>query len=255
MTTHNLVLIDQSGQVPLPVLEQVAAALDIQAKRDLAEVWEVSAHVSAAQALTSGGAWPIYVVSELDLANAYGYHYIDDLGRPYAKILYRENWTITASHEMLEMLVNPQLDRYIATDIAANLEGDERFLVEIAGPVQSIAFGYEINGVLVSNFMYPSYFDLLVTEGKRYDFLGVIKKPRSILEGGYVSFLDNIGQWWQAFVTQNKTDLRRLATGTATNSPTADRLGRGFFYVVTSGVLMFIFYKIINNYATNHQRR
>ncbi len=254
MITHNLILIDQSGKVPLSTLEKIAASLEIQAKRDLAEVWEVSANVAAGTEVTAGQ-WPIYVVNELDLANAYGYHYIDNLRKPYAKILYRENWTLTASHEMLEMLVNPYLDRYIATDIAANLQGDERFLVEIAGPVQSVAYGYEIEGILVSNFMYPSYFDLLVTEGKAYDHLGVIKKPRSILEGGYVSFLDNLGQWWQAFVTQNKTDLRRIAQGTVSNSPTASRLGRGFFYAISSGVLVFLFYKIINHYATNNQRR
>jgi len=242
MTTRKIALIDTTGKVGQPYLETVAKALTTQVKRDFADVWNVTADVIAANQVPAGY-WPIYVVSELDLANAFGYHYLDANNVPFAKVLYRDNWTLTASHEMLEMLVNPYLNKYQVTDISTDLPGDENFLVEVAGPVQSINFSYRIDNVVVSDFMYPAYFDLLYTEGKKYDHLGVIKKPRSILEGGYVSFIDNVGQWWQAFMIQNVVDLRKLVDGTATDG-NIKRVLRGILYGAASAVGFYVLFKI-----------
>jgi hypothetical protein len=257
MTQRQIVLIDLTNQISFAELSRVAAALQKQVQADFAEQWDVTATVTAGiVANLVPGVWPIYVVPQLDVAGLYGYHYVDANQVPYAKIQYRENWTITASHELLEMLVNPTLDRYQLTDISANFEGDERFLVEVAGPVQSIAFGYLIDGVLVSNFMYPAYFDLLAVTGKKYDHLGVIQKPRSILDGGYVSFLDNLGQWWQAFGIQNKVDLRRLGESTGTlAAETQDRIYRISVSVGLSIVFVYSLFRYFKRPKTHNKNR
>lgn len=247
MTKRTVVLVDESGNVPMSRLEVVASALQKQVQNDFADVWNVTATVTAVASAAEipAAAWPIFIKSDLDVADVYGYHWVDEKNRPYAWVKFRNGWSLTASHELLEMLVNPFLDKYQVTDISAEIAGDERFLVEVAGPVQSPNFAYYIDGVQVSNFFYPSYFDLLVVTGKQYDHLGVITKPRSILEGGYVSFVDNLGQWWQAFVIQNKVDLRRLFGGEADKGNTPGRILRGVVMGVSSAI---IFYLVLNYY-------
>jgi len=242
MVKRYLSIIDQTGKIPKYAMLALAGALDMQAKRDFADVWNINADVSVGTEYEENK-WPVYIVDKLDTEGQLGYHYIDENDVPFAKIELRDDFSVTVSHEMLEMLVNPFLDNYKVYDITPNLAGDERFLLEIAGPVQTHNLAYEINDVRVSNFLTPAYFDLLVTEGKKYDFLGKLTKPRSLFAGGYISFLDKFGQWWQAFATQNSIDFRRLSDGKILGTPTADRLLRGA--VLLAGAIT-LFYLCLN---------
>ncbi len=47
-----------------------------------------------------------------------------------------------------------------------------------------------IDEVLVSDFYTPHFFDPNVSPGVRYSFTGRIKRPREILPGGYISWLN-----------------------------------------------------------------
>jgi hypothetical protein len=241
-----IILIDRTLTIGNATLEKVANALQTQISNHFAPIWSVGATVKAGTQV-SGKQQAIYIVSELDLPNAYGYHYIDEKAVPYANVLLRDNlaWTITASHELMEMLVNPQLNRFLVTDITIEIPGDEQFLLEVAGPVQDRKYGYKINDILVSNFIYPSYFDILPVSDKKYDYMGLIKTPRSILSGGYVSFTDNVGQWWQAFGVQNKVTLQKLVDGTI-DSPNAGRFGRFIAIGLSAGALAYIIYKALS---------
>ena len=48
--------------------------------------------------------WPIIVMSEVE--DAAGYH-DDENGQPFALVEFGQDWSLTASHEALEMLVDP----------------------------------------------------------------------------------------------------------------------------------------------------
>jgi hypothetical protein len=55
-----------------------------------------------------------------------------------------------------------------------------------------------VNGVLVSDFYTPDYFDPVAVSSVRYSFTGAIKAPRTILDDGYISWHDlATGHWMQ----------------------------------------------------------
>lgn len=246
MTSRKIALIDTTGSISQSQLFQVAKAVELQVQRDFSSVWDITAEITVQSnnSPIEADVWPVFIQSELDVKGVYGYHWIDDVtNKPFARILYRDNYTLTVSHEILEMLVNPYLTRYQVTDISTDIPGDEKFLLEVVGPVQDVLFGYYINNILVSNFMYPSYFDLIAISGKKYDHLGLIKKPKSILSGGYISFIDNLGQWWQAFGTQNKIDLKKLVDGQSVDGNTLGRLLRGAVMIGGSALFIYTFLK------------
>jgi hypothetical protein len=167
----------------------VAAALSKQAARDLAPLWAITATVDAFPSLRSvpAGYWPIIVVDRVE--GAAGFH-LDRNGRPYALVEYSDSWSLTASHEALEMLVDPFGRRTAAGRSPKFGQGQVEFLVEACDPCEAAAFAYTINGVLVSDFLTPPFYDPRRTVGARYSFTGAITRPREVLEGGYLS-------WWE----------------------------------------------------------
>jgi hypothetical protein len=72
------------------------------------------------------------------------------------------------------------------------------FLVEVADPPEDPQFGYTVNGLLVSDFITPHFYDPVTATSVRYSFGGNIPGPRQILEGGYLSWHDPVtDHWWQ----------------------------------------------------------
>ncbi len=53
--------------------------------------------------------------------------------------------------------------------------------MEIAPPVESAHEGYTINGIFVTDFVTPAYYDVSGSKGTKYDFTGSVKKPLSVL--------------------------------------------------------------------------
>jgi hypothetical protein len=191
MLPVNLALVSQSRQTNPADVSHVAAALQKQATRDLAPVWGISATVVAFPSLRNVpvGYWPVVVVDRIDQPGAAGYHQ-DNHGRPYALVLYSASWSLTASHEVLEMLVDPFGHRTAAGRSPKAGQGQVEYLVEACDPCEGQAFAYTIDGVLVSDFITPRYYDPRKTSGAHYSFTGAVKAPRTILEDGYISWWD-----------------------------------------------------------------
>src|SRR5689334_10658036 len=115
MLTKNLALVSEvDGHDPSDVA-RVAAALQRQATRDFAPIWETSATVDAFPRLEDVpvGYWPMMVMDDIKQEGAAGIH-MDKDGQPYALITYGDSWSLTASHEMCEMLADPFGNRLIA---------------------------------------------------------------------------------------------------------------------------------------------
>jgi hypothetical protein len=197
----HLALVSESETVPLADTMIVAAALQKQASRDLAPIWGISATVDAFARLEDVPLdyWPLIVRDDIGY-NALGIH-LDSNGQPFSLISSsadRDGWSPTASHETLEMLVDPFGDRLVAGDSMKPGQGRVNYLVEVCDPSEGAAFAYTVNGVLVSDFYTPNFFDPLTAQGVRYSYSGAIKAPRTILRGGYISFVDLETQiWWQ----------------------------------------------------------
>jgi hypothetical protein len=135
-----------------------------------------------------------------------GFH-SDKHKQPYSKVIASPDdntWTIDASHEILEMLVDPYGNR-MQSSVAIEIAGDRvrdstsqfGYLVEACDPCEDNSYAYTINGIAVSDFITPHFYDPVVTSGTRYSFADNIKAPRQILPGGYISFVDPVKDKWE----------------------------------------------------------
>src|SRR5262249_61837671 len=107
MLIRQLALVSETDNISFSALSRVSAALQKQATRDLAPIWDVEATVDAFASLDDVpvGYWPI-IITEEDLGNAAGVHE-DKEGQPLALLNYSFVWSLTASHECMEMLRDP----------------------------------------------------------------------------------------------------------------------------------------------------
>jgi hypothetical protein len=197
----HVALISESERINSGDLMTVAAALQKQAMRDLAPLWDIGATVAAFGRVVDVPLdyWPIIIRDNIGYQAA-GIHK-DRNGQPFSLVMAddsRDAWSVTCSHEMCEMLVDPFGNRLVAGTSIDPKQGRANYLVEVCDPSEGAAFGYSVNGVLVSDFYTPHFFDPIAAPGVRYSFTGAITEPRTIREGGYISWVDlatNI--WWQ----------------------------------------------------------
>jgi hypothetical protein len=198
-------------------LTKVAAALQKQVIRDFAGIWGVQANVSAFLALEDipTGYWPIIVSDDIRTPGAAGIH-LDKDGQPFSLVQNGEGWSLTASHECLEMLVDPNGSRVAAGWSIKPGQGRVEYLVEVCDPCEALEFAYAVNGIAVSDFYTPDYFQMKAVPGVRYSFSGAIKKPCQVLKGGYLSWHEPVSDhWWQAIVTSSRPKFQDLGVFTA----------------------------------------
>lgn len=216
--TANVALVSDTPVVDFSQISTVAAALQKQVTRDFGPLWEVDATVNAFDKLESVPVdyWPVIVRDDINQPGAAGFH-TDDNGQPFSLVQADGGWALTSSHEVLEMLADPFGNRTIAgsppphsPEPVASLQRVV-YLVEVCDPCESDPLAYTVNGVKVSDFITPHYYDPNGSSGARYSFRGNIKSPHTVLEGGYVSFgnpVDNI--WYQIIVVDGQTRVREL---------------------------------------------
>lgn len=185
-------------------LTRVAAAINQQVQRDFGPIWKVHASVDAFTHLEDVPveSWPIFIASKVD--GAAGVHE-DQHGQPFALVEMAADWSLTASHEALEMLADPfgrRLHAGPTLQQAVRLGVPQhrvRYLIEVCDPSEAAAFAYHTGGVLVSDFYTPAFFNPVTTPGVRYSFSGAIKTPLTVLPGGYISWHDMVSDHWMQF--------------------------------------------------------
>jgi hypothetical protein len=212
MLLHQVALVSEMREVSASEVTRVAAALQKQASRDFAPLWEVNATVDAFVKLDDVplGYWPVIVMKNIQQSGAAGVH-LDKDGQPFALVQYDESWTLTASHECLEMLADPFGNRLIAGASPKKGQGRVEFLVEVCDPCEDASQAYTVNEVVVSDFVTPHFYDPVASNGVRYSFGGNLQRPRDVLEGGYLSWLHPpTKHWWQLTFFGTKKTFRDL---------------------------------------------
>jgi len=199
MLVRNLALVADTDKISAPELTKVAAALQKQATRDFGRIWNIQANVSGFARLEDVPTdyWPVIVRDDINTPGAAGVHEDKD-GQPFALVEFAENWSLTASHETLEMLADPFGNRLVAGKSPKSHQGRVNFIVEVCDPSEDQEFAYTVNGVTVSDFYTPDFFDPVTAPGVRYSYTGAVKRPRSILRGGYLSWVvPQSNEWFQ----------------------------------------------------------
>jgi hypothetical protein len=191
-------IVDTTGKLDPSLVEAAAASLNVQVLRDLTQFWNVQATVRFLpdKDKVPVGVWPVLLVAKLPPGEG-GFHFTKK-NQPFAKVIGTpsdSNWTIDASHEVLEMLVDPSGNRLQASRAiqisgkdVVDAEGEFEYLVEACDPCEDNRYAYSINGIAVSDFITPRFYDPVATSSARYSFGGNIERPRQILPGGYISY-------------------------------------------------------------------
>jgi hypothetical protein len=139
------------------------------------------------------GAWRVRFTKPQSVSYE-GFHWENYQHVPYALILHTRTWTVTLSHEIEEMMIDP----YPSTrpSVLAGPYGYV-YLVEIADPVE--ADTYFFGQVELSDFVTQEWYTTPpLIPNRRYDFLGHVQWARECLLGGYYSILQQ-GEWDQVF--------------------------------------------------------
>ena len=185
----------------------VVAALQKQVSGDFAPLWAKDAtlvFVGKTEAPPQG-AWQQIVADTVPVAGALGYHDFTAQGLPIGKtgvVTTKKSgghWTVTLSHELLEMLGDPDIIRTVFIQQAAM-----RSLIvayEACDPVEAEQFGYDIDGVRVSDFVTEEWFEPS-RSGVAFSFRGNVKRPMQLAPGGYISVYRPLGGRWSQLVAR-----------------------------------------------------
>ncbi len=141
----------------------------------------------------------IYLWDKADTKNAIGYHDLNHAGIPYGFVFVDvaeqtgENWTVTLSHEALELIGDPEVNLLAMGPHPVDPNRIVFHWYEMCDAVQTET--YEIDGVEVSNFVLPLYFTTDEESAGRNDFLGSLNSDQTLRSfgvnpGGYVGFYD-----------------------------------------------------------------
>ncbi|MET8424392.1 hypothetical protein [Nocardia sp. NPDC004860] len=190
----------------------VVPALQTQVHRDWAPVWGSDADLSfvATGAQPPAGAWWLVVSDDSDQAGALGYHDLTNEGLPMGKVFARSDidaglqWTVTASHELLEMLGDPDIN--LAAYVFSTATAGRIYAYEVADACEADQYGYAINGIQVSDFVFPAWFENFRKAGStRFDYGNHINAPFQLLPGGYIGVFDiNGGSGWHQLTAESK---------------------------------------------------
>lgn len=189
---------------PLGVdLGDLIAAMQIYIDQYVVPVWGTPAKLVQTTDFQPG-AWAMVFLDNADQPGALAYHDLTPDGLPEAKVFVETTLqdnqpvSIAASHELVEMLVDPAINMMTT----GGPDAKATYAYESADPVEETNFA--INGIQMSNFVYPSYFESFRAAGSaQFDQLKQVSKPFQILSGGYQIVLKN-GKESQVFGSADK---------------------------------------------------
>lgn len=198
-----------NGKVKDEELQQAIRAINRQIAEEFQSHWSMGATLrlegrsqttpSKQTPADMRGDGVLYIWDRCDVPGALGYHDRNNKGIPYGFVFLDvskaagENWTVTLSHEALEMIADPEVNLLVLGPHPANPKKAVFHWYEMCDAVQ--ADTYLVDGVEVSNFVLPLYF----TGGDEYvgrnDFLGRLHggktlKSFGVNPGGYIGFFN-----------------------------------------------------------------
>lgn len=192
--------VSKSSLIKLPDLTRIAAVLSKQQVSHFQPLWGRIATVAAFSASPHlpTGYCQAFIQDDIGQPGALGYHDTDSLGRPRIFVASQGGdlnaVCKTLGHEVNEAVADPAGNRTVAMQDPDNPAGTIQMLLEVSDP--SEALDYQIDGFTVSDFYLQEWLDDVAVANRRYTYLNVIPTPKTILQGGYCSFIKD-GKWYQ----------------------------------------------------------
>lgn len=194
-----IAVINESTAISDADVHNMLPAFDQQWNKDLDSVWGVEAatftFVPRAQAPASGAWWVVFL-DDSDQAGALAYHDLTNEGLPISKVFVKtilaDNASVSvgATHEICEMAVDPWLNSAYQDPQGVFWAG------EVCDPVEDDQYGYQIGGILVTDFVTPNWFAHQHAHSN-IDFKGHALAAFEVLSGGYAQKFDSLRGWQQ----------------------------------------------------------
>jgi len=193
-------------------IRPVVEALQKQVTNDFRPAWGIDAKLSFIPhgAAPPEGTWWLSILDDSDQAGALGYHDLTPDALPLGKVFagtdlkYGYTWTVTASHELLEMLADPNINLTVL--VPNGQTAGTLYAYEVCDACEADDCGYEIGGVLVSDFVYPSWFEDFRMKGStQFDQTSNMDEPLQLIGGGYIGAFDiNSGTGWHQITAEKR---------------------------------------------------
>lgn len=190
----------------------VVQALQKQVTNDFRAAWGVDAELTF---VPTGNeprpkTWWLSILDDSDQAGALGYHDLTPDGLPIGKVFaatdlkYGDIWSVTASHELLEMLGDPNINLTVlvqSSDTAGTL-----YAYEVSDACEADDYGYMVGDIKVSDFVFPAWFEnFRTTDSTQFDQGQYIHNPLELLPGGYIGAFDiSSGSGWHQVTAEKK---------------------------------------------------
>lgn len=198
-----------NGKLSDEKVQEGIRAVNRQLAHDFKPNWHVSAELrlegtigakpAASRLPELRGDAIIYLWDEVNVDDALGFHERNAQGIPFGFVFTElvkeldEPWTVTLSHEALELVGDPEVNLLVAGPHPADPELEVFHWYEMCDAVQDER--YKVDGIWVSNFVLPLYFTADQERGGRNDFLGRLNRKTGlplqsfgINPGGYIGF-------------------------------------------------------------------
>ncbi len=210
MTSIKVAIINASTVLKDGQVKAAVPALQTQVHRDFAPAWGIDADLSFVSkgAKPPSTSWWLTILDNSDQAGALGYHDLTKAGLPMGKVFAGSDiklgyqWTVTASHELLEMLADPDIN--LTAFVESSAQSGILYAYEVCDACEADEFAYKIDGTPVSDFVYPAWFESFRKKGSaQFDYGRRIKKPFELLKGGYIGAYDvKAGGGWHQITTE-----------------------------------------------------
>jgi hypothetical protein len=230
MAQIKISVINSSKELTDDKVSGIMGALQKQVREHFAPQWGIDADLDFVPKGKQAPAehWWLAILDDSDSAGKFGYHDLNPRGLPLGKVFagadirYGASWTVTASHELLEMLVDPGIN-LTAMDLKQRL-----YAYEVCDACEADEYAYKIDGILVSDFVYPAWFEpLRAANSTQFDRQNHINEPLQLLPGGFISVYDMVsGTGWQQIYGRDPDNKKPSGSIRPTRAPVGSRRER-----------------------------
>lgn len=205
-------VINQSQSITDDEVKAYLPAFAAQWNNDLASIWPVVPSqflFVPNNTQPAPGSWWVVFLDDSDQANSLAYHDLTNEGLPLSKVFVKTiqadnaSLSVGATHEVCEMAVDPWLNSAYQDPQGTFWAG------EVCDPVEDDSYGYQINGILVTDFVTPNWFGHKNAQAA-VDFKSHAQSAFQVLAKGYAQRFES-QQGWQQVNGQAATNSRALA--------------------------------------------
>lgn len=198
-------IINKSEEVSDENVARHTPALQAQVRQHFEPLWGIGADV---EFFPHGGVpadhMRLVLLDTSDQADYLGYHDLTPSGRAQSKVFCKgvgQKWTVTASHEILEMIADRYANKVAALELPSG--GMRLYCIEVCDPVQEQS--YSIGHTEVANFVTEAWFYPTHRKWSMYDYLKKLSAPFTLARGGYITvYTFGDGKGWHDITCEDE---------------------------------------------------